>query len=80
MKNHDLQLAEDVRSACIRAALEAYEDGGFRGLCAEGRWEYALEAIRSLALAPLLRRDEPEVGQEQGQAARLEATSSEEPG
>ena len=33
-------------------ALDAYEDAGLRGLCAEGRWECALEAIRSLALTP----------------------------
>ncbi|AGA27854.1 hypothetical protein [Singulisphaera acidiphila] len=63
MKNRDLRLAEEIRSACLRAALEAYEDGGLRGLCAEGRWEYALEAIRSLALVPLLKPDEPEGGQ-----------------
>ncbi|SIO57391.1 hypothetical protein SAMN05444166_5394 [Singulisphaera sp. GP187] len=63
LKGHELQLAEGVRSACLQAALEAYEDGGLRGLCAEGRWEYALEAIRSLALASLLGLDKPEVGQ-----------------
>ena len=72
MKDHDRLLAEGVRSACLRAALEAYEDGGLRGLCAEGRWEYALEAIRSLALAPLLRPDDPEAGQGQGQASPTE--------
>jgi hypothetical protein len=70
LKHRDLQLAEGVRLACLRAAVEAYEDGGLRGLCAEGRWEYALEAIRSLALAPLLRPDDPEAGQ--GQASPTE--------
>lgn len=65
MKNRDLRFAEEIRSACLHAALEAYEDGGLRGLCAEGRWEYALEAVRELALAPLLKPDEPEGGQEQ---------------
>jgi len=53
-------LAEGVRSACLRAALDAYEDAGLRGLCAEGRWECALDAIRSLALTPLLGLDETE--------------------
>ena len=56
-----LHLAEGVRSACLRAALDAYEDAGLRGLCAEGRWECALDAIRSLALTPLLRPDETEL-------------------
>jgi hypothetical protein len=56
-----LNLAEGVRRACLRAALDAYEDAGLRGLCAEGRWECALDAIRSLALTPLIRPDEAEL-------------------
>ncbi|MDS4028162.1 MAG: acetyltransferase [Candidatus Contendobacter sp.] len=47
-------LAETVRAACIQAALEAYEEGGVRGLCAEGRWEYAISAMRQLDLAAIL--------------------------
>ncbi len=47
-------LAETVRVACIQAALEAYEEGGVRGLCAEGRWEYAISAMRQLDLAAVL--------------------------
>jgi hypothetical protein len=46
-------LAELVRQACIDAALEAYESGGISGLCAEGRWELAIQAIRCLDLRPL---------------------------
>lgn len=42
--------SEELREACVRAALEAYEDGGIRGLCAEGRFELAIEAIRALDL------------------------------
>ncbi|MGE0460113.1 MAG: acetyltransferase [Vicinamibacterales bacterium] len=37
---------EAVRAACIDAALQAYEDAGLQGLCAEGRWEAAMAAIR----------------------------------
>ncbi len=44
------QLVEAVREACIRAALEAYESAGVSGLCAEGRWELAVQAIRTLDL------------------------------
>jgi hypothetical protein len=51
-------LVETVRAACLEAALAAYEDAGIRGLCAEGRWEAALAAIRhvdpSRVFAPLL--------------------------
>jgi pentatricopeptide repeat protein len=49
-----LTLAEHVRAACLEAALAAYEDAGIRGLCAEGRWEAALAAIRQLELSGVL--------------------------
>ena len=52
-------LAETVRAACLDAALLAYEDAGIRGLCAEGRWEAALAAIRHLDLSGVL---EPPAG------------------
>lgn len=48
------RLAEAVRQACIDAALEAHEHAGIAGLCQEGRWEAAIEAVRSLDLDPLL--------------------------
>ena len=48
-------VAEAVRAACVDAALAAYEEGGIRGLCHEGRWEYALQAIRGLDLEHLVR-------------------------
>ena len=43
--------AEGVRAACLDAAIQAYEDAGIRGLCADGRWEAALAAIRQLDLS-----------------------------
>lgn len=55
MGDLDRQLAERVRAACVRAALAAYEDAGSSGLCAEGRWEYAIGVLRQLDLGPLLR-------------------------
>jgi len=47
-------MAEAVRQACIAAALQAYEDTGLSGLCQEGRWEYAVDAMRGLNLRPLV--------------------------
>ena len=44
-------LAEAVRQACIEAAQAAYEDARLDGLCHEGAWECAVDAIRSLDLA-----------------------------
>ncbi len=49
-----LNEAERIRGAVLEAALGAYEDAGVRGLCEEGRWEAAVDAMRSLDLAPLL--------------------------
>ncbi|MDT3736308.1 MAG: hypothetical protein ROZ00_08795 [Denitratisoma sp.] len=44
-------IAEAVRRACVEAALEAYEDAQIRGLCREGAWEVAIEAVRTLDVA-----------------------------
>ncbi len=52
-------LAEAVRAACIKAALEAYEEGGVLGLCAEGRWEYAISTLQQLDLEALIQADSP---------------------
>ncbi len=49
-------VAERVRAACLDAATRAYEDAGFSGLCAEGRWEAAVDAIRRLDLDRLIDR------------------------
>ena len=48
-------LDKRIRDRCIEAALQAYEDAGIQGLCAEGRWEAAVSALRTVELAPLLR-------------------------
>lgn len=48
------KIAEAVRHACIDAALEAYEDAQVRGLCREGAWEVAIEAVRSLDVAAVI--------------------------
>lgn len=49
-----MRIAEAVRSACVRAALDAHEDAGVRGLCEAGRWECAVQALRGLDLAAVL--------------------------
>ena len=48
-------LAKRIRAACLEAVLQAYEDAGMQGLCAEGRWEAAIGALKTVELAPLLR-------------------------
>lgn len=56
-----IQLAERIRDACVRAALAAYEDAGIRGLCQEGRWEMAIQAMRALDLESILDQSDQEL-------------------
>lgn len=48
------ELAEAVRSACLKAAVDAHEQAAISGLCREGAWECALGAIRSLDLDTII--------------------------
>ena len=48
------RIAEAVRQACIEAALTVYEDAGINGLCHEGRWECAVDAMRALNVAAIV--------------------------
>jgi len=48
-------LAKRIREACLHAVVQSYEDAGIQGLCAEGRWEVAVGALRTLDLTPILR-------------------------
>ena len=50
------KLAETVRTACLEAALHAYEDAGISGLCEEGRWECAVQAIKGVNLSALVKQ------------------------
>ncbi|HEX8822823.1 MAG TPA: DUF3565 domain-containing protein [Archangium sp.] len=49
-------VAEAVREALRAAAVQAYEEGGLSGLCAEGRWELAVDALGATDLTPVIRR------------------------
>lgn len=49
-----LALAQAVRDACVTAALQGYENAKIAGLCHEGAWEVAMEAVRNLDLDALL--------------------------
>ncbi len=63
-------LAERVRAACMQAARDAYATGGMAGLCQEGRWELALDAMRALDLARLAPPTENTVGEKNSNDAR----------
>jgi len=53
-ENERLRLAEAVRTACLRAALRSYENARMDGLCDEGAFEVAIDAVRSLDLRALV--------------------------
>ncbi len=55
MNDHQ-RLAEAIRTACLEAALRAYEDTGISGLCEEGRWECAVQAIQGLDVTALIKQ------------------------
>lgn len=55
MDHQDEAVSEAVRRALIHAARAAYEDAGMQGLCAEGRWEAAVSAMRRVDLAAAAR-------------------------
>lgn len=46
----DMEWTERIRGALLEAALRAWEDAGVQGLCMEGRWEAAVDAMRALDL------------------------------
>ncbi len=50
------KLAETVRTTCLEATLRAYEDAGISGLCEEGRWECAVQAIKGVNLSALVKQ------------------------
>lgn len=58
MLNSKTELAEQVRTACLQAALAAYEEAGMLGLCQEGRFELAVDAINNLDLSALTQASE----------------------
>ena len=49
------RLAITIRAACVKAALEGYEQAAMDGLCHEGAFEAAIDAIRSLDIDAILR-------------------------
>jgi hypothetical protein len=51
MTTSERELAERIRQALISAALAAHDDAGIRGLCCEGAWEAAVNAMRGVDLA-----------------------------
>lgn len=50
-----MRIAEAMKAACLKAALEAYEDAKIRGLCEEGAWDVAIDALKSVDVKEVLK-------------------------
>lgn len=48
-------VAEKIRAAYLETALNSYEDASASGLCAQGAWECAVDAMRRLEITDLLK-------------------------
>ena len=57
METDSQKVAEQIRGALVHAALAAYEDAAIRGLCCEGAWEVAVDAMRDLDLSHVMAQD-----------------------
>ncbi|GAB4292935.1 MAG: hypothetical protein Kow0096_08160 [Thiohalomonadaceae bacterium] len=58
MNDAALHVAERVREACLQAALDGYQQAAMSGLCHEGAFEAAVDAVRMLDLAALLQQQD----------------------
>jgi hypothetical protein len=48
------KVAEAVIKECRASLVAAYEDAGTSGLCADGRWEMALDSLRSINVSRII--------------------------
>ncbi len=55
-KEKQKKLAELVKQECVKTALNAYEEASIKGLCHEGAWEYAIDAMKNLKIDEFLER------------------------
>jgi hypothetical protein len=56
MKDNEVRaLVEQVRAACVEAAIRGYEEAATSGLCHEGAVEASVGAIRMVDVDALLR-------------------------
>lgn len=52
-------VAEKIRAAFVETALNSYEDASANGLCAQGAWECAVDAMRRVEITDLLKSLSP---------------------
>jgi hypothetical protein len=55
-ENKQIELAEKIRKACIKAARDGFTDASMSGLCTEGAMEAAISSIQKLDLERLIQK------------------------
>jgi hypothetical protein len=50
-------VANKIKDACIRTAVESFENASLDGVCCEGAWECAINAIRNLNPLEIISRE-----------------------
>ena len=63
VESERLRLAETVRDEIVRAAIRAYDSARMDGVCGEGAFEVAIDAMRSLDLRRYSGNASPSGGQ-----------------
>ena len=48
-------VAEKIRAEVVETAINAYEDAAANGLCAQGAWECAVDAMRHVKFTDLVK-------------------------
>ena len=54
--DRERRIAEAVRAACVAVAEASYEHATADGLCDEGAWEVAIDAMRSIDIEAIVRK------------------------
>jgi hypothetical protein len=53
--DRDHRVAEAIQTACVATAQASYERAAADGLCDEGAWEVAIDAMRSIDVDAIVR-------------------------
>lgn len=54
MNDQEHALAEQIKTACIKAAREGFTDASMSGLCSDGAMEAAISSIQKLDLKQIV--------------------------
>ncbi|GEM_PF-1546321 len=50
-----IEIARAVKKACLQTALDSYKHAKMSGLCHEGAWDLAIDALKSLDVTRIVK-------------------------